>query len=41
MRGFDVIAKLRDTIKFDEWEKHRYGKTGYIRWESTLDTVLR
>jgi restriction system protein len=36
MRGFDVIAKLRDTVKFDEWESERYEKTGYIRWESIL-----
>lgn len=36
MRGFDVIEKIRTTVNFDEWEKHRYDKTGYIRWESIL-----
>ncbi|HLP52757.1 MAG TPA: restriction endonuclease [Chitinophagales bacterium] len=36
MRGFDVIDKIRQTVQFDEWELHRYGKTGYIRWESML-----
>lgn len=36
MRGFEVIDKIRNTIQFDEWETHRYEKTGYIRWESIL-----
>lgn len=36
MRGFEVVEKLRQTIKFDNWENHRYEKTGYIRWESIL-----
>lgn len=36
MRGFDVIEKIRTNLTFDEWESHRYGKTGYIRWESIL-----
>ena len=39
MRGFDVIAKLRNTVKFDEWESYLYPKTGYIRWESILQFV--
>src|SRR4051812_20387695 len=36
MRGKDVIEKLRNTLTFDEYEKHRFEKTGYIRWESIL-----
>lgn len=36
MRGLDVVEKLRKTIEFNEWESHRYEKTGYIRWESIL-----
>jgi len=36
MRGKDVVNKIRDTVEFNEYEKHRYEKTGYIRWESIL-----
>ena len=36
MRGKDVVDKLRETLKFDDYEKHRFEKTGYIRWESIL-----
>jgi restriction system protein len=36
MRGKDVVNKLRETLKFDEYENHRFEKTGYIRWESIL-----
>lgn len=36
MRGKEVVDKIRETIEFDEYEKHRYEKTGYIRWESIL-----
>ncbi len=36
MRGKDVVDKIRETIIFDEYESHRYGKTGYIRWESIM-----
>ncbi|HLF50940.1 Mrr restriction system protein [Flavobacterium sp.] len=36
MRGKDVVDKIRETITFDEYESHRYEKTGYIRWESIL-----
>lgn len=35
-KGYDVIEKVRSRVKFDEWETHRYEKTGYIRWESIL-----
>lgn len=36
MRGKDVVDAIRKTVKFDEYESHRYEKTGYIRWESIL-----
>lgn len=36
LRGKEVVDKIRTTVEFDEWEKHRYEKTGYIRWESIL-----
>jgi restriction system protein len=36
MKGFEVIEKIRNRVQFDDWEKHRYEKTGYIRWESIL-----
>lgn len=36
MRGKDVVDKIRETIEFDDYENHRYEKTGYIRWESIL-----
>lgn len=36
MRGKDVVDKIRETVEFDEYENHRYEKTGYIRWESIL-----
>ncbi len=34
--GKEVIDRLRETIKFTEWEKGIYEKTGYVRWESIL-----
>ena len=36
MRGKDVVDKIRETVTFDEYENHRYEKTGYIRWESIM-----
>lgn len=36
MRGKEVVDKIRETVEFDDYEKHRYEKTGYIRWESIL-----
>ncbi|MFK7050811.1 Restriction endonuclease [Flavobacterium columnare] len=36
MRGKDVVDKIRETVQFDDYESHRYEKTGYIRWESIL-----
>lgn len=36
LRGKEVIDKIRETVKFDEYEKHVYEKTGYVRWESVL-----
>ncbi|HAU0773269.1 TPA: restriction endonuclease [Legionella pneumophila] len=36
LRGKEVIDKIRETIQFDEYEKHVHEKTGYVRWESIL-----
>jgi restriction system protein len=36
MKGYDVVEKIRNSTTFNEWETHRYEKTGYIRWESIL-----
>lgn len=36
MRGKDVVDKIRETTSFDDYESHRFEKTGYIRWESIL-----
>jgi len=32
----EVVDEIRKRLHFDEWESHRYEKTGYIRWESIL-----
>jgi restriction system protein len=36
MRGNEVLEKIRNTLEFDDYEKHVYEKTGYVRWESIL-----
>ena len=36
MRGSEVIDILSKTISFDEWELHRFEKTGSLRWEVVL-----
>jgi len=36
MRGKEVVDRIRDTNTFDDYENHRFEKTGYIRWESIL-----
>lgn len=36
MQGKDVVEKIRETVEFNEYELHRYEKTGYIRWESVF-----
>lgn len=36
MTGSEVVDKVRETVEFTDWEKQRYEKTGYIRWESVL-----
>jgi restriction system protein len=36
MRRKEVVGRIRDTIAFDDYENHRFEKTGYIRWESIL-----
>ncbi len=44
MRGKEVVDKIRETVEFDDYDKHIYEKTGYVRWESilhfyTIDTM--
>jgi restriction system protein len=34
--GKEVIERIRSTVKFNDWEKGIYEKTGYVRWESIL-----
>lgn len=36
LRGREVINRIRKSIDFNEYEMHRFEKTGYIRWESVL-----
>ena len=36
LRGKEVVEEIRETLEFNDYEKHRYEKTGYIRWESIL-----
>ena len=36
MRGNEDLEKIRNTLEFDDYEKHVYEKTGYVRWESIL-----
>jgi restriction system protein len=36
LRGKDVVDQIRESVDFNDYEKHRYEKTGYIRWESIL-----
>lgn len=34
--GREVISKLGEQLNFTEWEKERFEKSGYIRWQSML-----
>ena len=36
MRGRDVVDQVGKLVPFTEWERERYEKTGYVRWESIL-----
>ncbi|MFA5403622.1 MAG: Mrr restriction system protein [Ignavibacteria bacterium] len=36
LQGKEVIDKIRERVKFNEWEKEIYEKSGYVRWESIL-----
>lgn len=36
LRSKDVINIIRDKIELTDWEKERFEKTGYVRWESIL-----
>jgi len=32
----ELMSRVEQQVKMDEWEKARYEKSGYIRWESIL-----
>jgi restriction system protein len=34
MSGREILDRIRDTVQFNEFEKERLEKTGYVRWES-------
>lgn len=36
MPGKEVIDRIRENVKFSDWEKEVYEKTGYVRWEAIL-----
>lgn len=36
LRGKEVLARIEASVQFDEYESHRYVKTGNIRWRSVL-----
>ncbi len=36
LSGREVVEQLSQTVEFTDWEKERYEKTGYIRWQSIL-----
>jgi len=31
-----LLSKVENDVKLDDWDKERYEKSGYIRWESIL-----
>ncbi len=36
LTGKEVIEQIRLRLQFDDYEKHVFEKTGYVRWESVL-----
>jgi Uncharacterized conserved protein len=36
MQGKDVVDQVGNRVEFSVWDKERYEKTGYIRWQSIL-----
>jgi restriction system protein len=32
----DLVSKIEKSVELSDWEKGRYEKTGYIRWQSVL-----
>lgn len=36
MPGKELIEKVEERISLSDWDKERYEKTGYIRWQSIL-----
>jgi restriction system protein len=36
LSGKEIIKKIPNVVQLSDWEKERYEKTGYVRWESIL-----
>jgi len=36
LRSKEVIDKIRENVTMTDWEKERFEKSGYVRWESIL-----
>jgi len=36
MRGKEVVEKIKESVEFNDYEKHVFEKTGYTRWISGL-----
>ncbi|MBI1936797.1 MAG: restriction endonuclease [Ignavibacteriales bacterium] len=36
LSGKEVIGRVEERVQLDDWEKGRYEKTGYIRWQSIM-----
>lgn len=36
MRGKEVVDYLRENMDLNEYEKHVFEKSGYVRWKSIL-----
>lgn len=34
--GKEIVSRISQKVELTEWEKYRFEKTGYIRWESIL-----
>ena len=32
----ELMSKVENDVTLDEWDKSRYEKSGYIRWQSIL-----
>lgn len=36
MPSREVISRVENEVEWDQWDKERYEKSGYVRWESIL-----